>query len=86
MGWREGQLEPSHTWVSFTQAIAAFRDPFGVELLDDTHQEERTILLAIAGGSVLSVVYTEGLDRIRIISARRATRYEEDYYFQENAK
>lgn len=37
------------------------------------------------GQVLLFVAYTERLERIRIISARRATQYEEDDYFKQNA-
>ena len=34
---------------------------------------------------LLFVAYTEREERIRIISVRRATQYEQDDYFQQNA-
>jgi uncharacterized DUF497 family protein len=37
------------------------------------------------GRALLFVVYTERGDRIRIISARRATQIEQDDYFEQNA-
>ena len=37
------------------------------------------------GKVLLFVAYTEREERIRIISARRATLYEQDDYFQQNA-
>ncbi|MGB5085693.1 MAG: BrnT family toxin [Methylocystis silviterrae] len=36
-------------------------------------------------GSLLHVTYTERGERIRIISARRAERHEQDYYYRENS-
>jgi uncharacterized DUF497 family protein len=36
------------------------------------------------GHAVLFVAYTECEERIRIISARRATQYEQDDYFRQN--
>jgi uncharacterized DUF497 family protein len=44
--------------VSFEEAKAAFRDPFGLELLDDRfdYGEERRILMAMARGRFLTVV------------------------------
>ena len=36
------------------------------------------------GGVVLFVAYTEREDRMRIISARRATQNEQDDYFQQS--
>ena len=72
--------------VSFEFAAKAFRDPLGIEWIDDRegYGEVRTILLAMADGSILVVVYTERDSRIRLISARRATKYEQDKYYREN--
>jgi uncharacterized DUF497 family protein len=72
--------------VSFELATAVFNDPFAVELLDDREDygEDRLILIGLAEGAVLTVVYTERGGRIRIISARQATRREQDDYFIEN--
>jgi uncharacterized protein len=72
--------------VSFETATKVFRDPFGVERLDDREDygEERFVLIGVAEEIVLTIVYTERNDRIRIISARRATRREQDDYFSEN--
>jgi uncharacterized DUF497 family protein len=73
--------------VTFEQAAYAFRDPFGVEWLDDkvNYGEERIILLAMSGTQILSVVYTERSEHLRIISARRATKHEKDIYYRKNA-
>lgn len=73
--------------MSFAQAAAAFRDPFAVEWIDSRQDygEQRIILLGMTADDVLTVVYTERDERIRIISARKATRYEQETYFRENA-
>ena len=73
--------------VSFEQAAYAFRDPFGIEWLDAAadYGEERIILLGMSGGQILSIVYTERHECLRIISARRATKYEKDTYYRQNA-
>jgi len=73
--------------VSFAQAALAFRDPFAVEWIDlrEAYGEERIILLGMTGSQVLTVVYTERAERIRIISARRATKNEQDLYYRQNA-
>lgn len=73
--------------VTFEQAVYAFRDPFAVEWIDTraAYDEERVILLGLSGGQILSVVYTERGERLRIISARRATKYEKDHYYRQNA-
>ena len=63
-----------------------FRDPFAVERLDDRadYGEDRFVLTGIAEGVVLVVVYTERSGRSRLISARRATKREQDDYFARN--
>ncbi|MGA7695712.1 MAG: BrnT family toxin [Candidatus Sulfotelmatobacter sp.] len=74
--------------VSFDLAKTVFKDPFAIERLDDREQydEERLVIIGVAEGKVvLFVAYTERQERIRIISARRATQYEQDDYFQQNA-
>jgi hypothetical protein len=72
--------------VSFETAAKIFHDPFGIERLDDREDygEERFILIGAAEGAVLTVAYTERKGRIRIISARHATKTEQDAYFIEN--
>ena len=48
--------------------------------------EERFVIIGMAEGEVfLFVAYTERDERIRIISARRATRHEQDHYFRQNS-
>jgi uncharacterized DUF497 family protein len=74
--------------VSFELARTVFKDPFAVERLDDREDygEERFIIIGMAEGHLLLLVaYTEPAARIRMISARRATQYEQDDYFQQNA-
>jgi len=72
--------------VSFDLATLAFKDPFGIERADDREDygEDRLILIGAAEGTLLTVVFTERNDRIRIISARRSTKREQDDYFIEN--
>ncbi len=74
--------------VSFELAKAVFRDPFAIERLDDReeHGEDRFVIVGAAEGrALLFVAYTEREERIRIISARRATQNEQDDYFRQNA-
>lgn len=74
--------------VSFDLAKTVFKDPFAVERLDDREDygEERLVIIGMAEGRVvLFVAYTERKERIRIISARRATQNEQDDYFRQNA-
>lgn len=72
--------------VSFDLAKTVFRDPFAVERLDDRedYDEERFVIIGMAEGHVvLFVAYAEREERIRIISARRATQHEQDDYFRQ---
>ena len=65
--------------ISFDEASTAFRDPLSVTIDDPLHSdsEERFVLIGQSvRGRLLVVVHTEKSDRIRIISARLATRKE----------
>jgi uncharacterized DUF497 family protein len=72
--------------VSFETAREVFKDPFAIERLDDreSYGEERFILIGMAEGAVLTIVHTERAGRFRLISARRATKHEQDDYFSQN--
>ena len=75
--------------VTFERAKLAFKDPFAVAVVDDreVYGEERFVLLGgAADGPLLFVAYTERGDTVRIISARRATRHEQDIYERQNKK
>ena len=61
---------------------------FAIERVDDREDygEERLSSSAKAEGEVLLfVAYTEREQRIRLISARRVTQYEQEDYFRQNA-
>ena len=66
--------------VSFEAAQAVFTDLQALELLDDWTEEERWRLLGRATSDILLVVYTERGDRVRIISARKASKREQEVY------
>lgn len=70
--------------VSFDVAKSVFKDPFAVEYLDDrqNYGEDRFVIIGRIDGHLLYVAYTERKDVIRIISARRATKNEQEVYFQ----
>jgi len=73
--------------VAFSHAVKVFRDPFAVEWLDDreNYDEERVNLLGMCDSVLLHVTYTERGDRIRLISARKAEKHEQDHYYSENS-
>jgi uncharacterized DUF497 family protein len=69
--------------VSFREAASVFADPYSITIADPVHSsyEERRILIgATRSLRLLVVVHTERGDRIRILSARPATRTEQEYY------
>lgn len=69
--------------VEFEEARTVFEDPFAITIPDDLHSEDedRSIVLGLSLLSrVLLVVYTERRERIRIISARKATPVERSQY------
>ena len=75
--------------VDFATATEVFADSFGIENLDtrgDAYGELRLVLTGMGGGSLLTIVYTERGESLRIISARRATRREHDDYFLQNSQ
>jgi uncharacterized DUF497 family protein len=69
--------------VSFTEAKAAFFDPLRADMYDGEHSatEDRWKLCGLAGCVLLIVSYTEKAGVIRVISARRASKTEEEAYF-----
>jgi uncharacterized protein len=70
--------------VSFEAARLVFDDLFAIERLDSggAPAEIRFVIMGTANGVVLTVVYTERGDRIRIISARKATKHEQEEYYR----
>jgi len=69
--------------VSFDDASTVFGDPLAGTILDPRHsvEEQRFVTIGYsASGSLVVVIHVERDDRIRIISARRATRRERNKY------
>jgi uncharacterized DUF497 family protein len=68
--------------VEFADAVSAFEDDNAITLRDeDGEEEERFVTVATdAFGRVLVVVYTWREEKIRLISARKATRRERKQY------
>jgi uncharacterized DUF497 family protein len=71
--------------IRFEQAVKVFEDPFALEFADDRQNctEERFVVLGLADKRLPYVAFTER--RIRLISARKATRNEEEQYFEQNS-
>ncbi|MFH1700377.1 MAG: BrnT family toxin [Candidatus Zixiibacteriota bacterium] len=67
--------------ISFADTFGVFEDPNAVTLEDFQRGEQRYVTIGMdAFGRILVVVYTWRGDNIRIISARKAVRYEVRQY------
>lgn len=66
--------------VSFEEAASALKDPFSQDFEDSLSPENLVTLAASPSGRILYVVSTEREHRLRLISAREATRYERRLY------
>ena len=68
--------------VSFADPEQALRDPFAVTINDpDAEGEQRFVTLGMDTlGRVLVVVHTARRDRVRLISARKASKGEVEQY------
>jgi len=75
--------------VDFNDAVRAWYDPDRVDFFDEEHSldEVRWIFLGSVAGVVLFVVETEpSEDTVRIISARRALKHEQEVYYANGGK
>lgn len=70
--------------VSFLAATRVFDDAFAFEEFDGSNapSEVRYRITGMANGILLVVVYTERDGRVRLISARNATRHEQRNYYR----
>jgi uncharacterized protein len=73
--------------LSFLLARRVFSDAFAVieQDLSEDYGEERFVAIGIADNVLMTVVYTERGERIRIISARKANSHEQRKYYQGQA-
>ena len=74
--------------ISFDEASTVFRDALSLTIFDPLHsdKEDRYVLIGNSQNNhILVVVYTERVNHIRLISARKATQKERKQY-EENAK
>ena len=87
--WNKAKAKKNHRkhGVSFDLAKAVFSDAFAMEFLDDRgdYGEERFVIIGMVDGHILYVAYSERDDVIRMISARRATKHEEQAYYEQGA-
>jgi uncharacterized protein len=68
--------------VALADAEQSLRDPLAVTIEDgDAQDEQRLVTLGSDSlGRILVVVYTWRDDRVRLVSARKASRGEAEYY------
>lgn len=69
--------------IDFHEAQVVWEDENHIALLTDFMDEERWLIVGRIGQKIWTVVYTERLDSIRIISARRASKKEIEAYEKE---
>jgi len=75
--------------IDFNDAVRAWYDPDRLDFFDEEHSinEVRWIFLGAVAGVVLYVVETEpDKDTVRIISARRALKHEQEVYYASSKK
>ncbi|MEG3876522.1 BrnT family toxin [Microcoleus sp. herbarium7] len=69
--------------VSFTEAATVFNDPLSATFPDPAHSvsETRYVIIGLSRfGQLLVVSHTDRGEKLRIISARKATRQEQRFY------
>ena len=69
--------------ITFEDAVAVFEE-FTLTKVDDRfdYGETRFLTFGLLQGEVVAISHTENDDLIRIISVRKAKRYEQDEYFK----
>ena len=83
----KAELNLKEHGTSFDEATTVFRDTLSITISDPDHSnaEDRFIDIGMSHRMQLLVVsYTERKDKIRIISARRATKAERKNYEETN--
>lgn len=73
--------------LSFLRARRVFDDAFALVEQDigEDYGEQRFLAIGMIDGLLVTVVYTERGERIRIISARKANSHEQRKYYQSQA-
>ena len=73
--------------VSFLLARQVFNDAFALveQDLSEDYAEDRFVAVGMVEDVLITVIYTERGERIRIISARKASAHEQRRYYQSQA-
>lgn len=70
--------------IDLADAVSVFSDDLAITIPDERFDEERFVTIGMdAFARILVVVYALRGDEIRLISARKATRQEEQQYEEE---
>ncbi len=75
--------------VSFNEAEIAFEDLYAIEKFNEknsTADESRFKMLAITGEKIIVAAYTMRGENFRIISARKAEKYERELYERQRSE
>lgn len=83
--WDKNKAEAnlSRHEVLFDEAITVFDDPLYIDFYDPDHSDEEERYIVIGKSQqhrILIVSYTERNNKVRLISARKATRKEREDY------
>lgn len=73
--------------ISFQEAATVFNDPLSMTFPDPDHSigESRYVMIGLSRfGQLLVIAHTDREEKVRIISARKATRQEKRFYEQGN--
>ena len=78
----KAKLNKKKHGISFETAARVFLDKNLVDDYDELHSDEEERIKVIGRvGKILAVIYTERVEKYRWISARQATKKEEDVYY-----
>jgi uncharacterized protein len=73
--------------ISFEEASTVFNDEMFISLVDDEHSSDEVRYVTIGmsdRGNLVLVAHTDRLGGVRIISARKATKNEGNFYAEQN--
>ena len=80
-GHTKSQRNQAKHGIDFQRARALWEDPRRVEFVARFSDEPRWGIVAQLDNRIWTAIYTTRKDRIRIISVRRARKYEETLYY-----
>ena len=80
---QKNQINIRKHGLDFADALAVFAGvTFTFEDDRFDYEEQRFVTLGMLAGKVVVIAHTERDDKVRIISMRKATKYEQKLYFQ----